>query len=57
MESARLLANQARETLRDEGLSDTEIRQLADQFVAEDRGNDLASFLEWATRRSRRGDT
>ena len=57
VESARLLANQARETLREEGLSDTEIRQLADRFVAEDRGNDLASFLEWATRRSRRADT
>jgi hypothetical protein len=57
VESARLLANQGRETLRETGLSDTEIRRLADQFVAEDRGTDLAAFLEWATRRSRRGDT
>ena len=57
VESARLLANQARETLREEGLSDVEIRRLADQFVAEDRGNDLASFLEWAHRRARRGET
>jgi hypothetical protein len=55
VESARLLANQARETLLDEGLSDTEIRQLADRFVAEDRGNELSAFLEWAHRRSRRG--
>ena len=55
VESARLLANQARETLREEGLSDTEIRRLADQFVAEDRGNDLSAFLEWAHRRARRG--
>jgi hypothetical protein len=57
VESARLLANQARETLREEGLSDTEIRRLADQFVAEDRGNDLSAFLEWAHRRARRGQT
>jgi hypothetical protein len=56
VESARLLANEARETLREEGLSDTEIRRLADQFVAEDRGNELASFLEWAHRRARRGE-
>ena len=56
VESARLLANQAREVLREEGLSDTEIRRLADQFVAEDRGNDLGGFLEWAHRRARRGE-
>jgi hypothetical protein len=57
VESARLLSNQARETLREEGLSDIEIRRLADQFVAEDRGTDLAAFLEWAHRRARRGET
>ena len=57
VESARLLANQARETLAEEGLSDIEIRRLADQFVAEDRGTELASFLEWAHRRARRGET
>jgi hypothetical protein len=55
VESARLLANQARESLLDAGLTNTQIDRLADDYVAEDRGEDLADFIEWAKRRSRRG--
>lgn len=45
VESARLLANQARETLSADGLPEREIRRLADDFVAEDRGEDLGDFI------------
>jgi hypothetical protein len=48
VESARVLANQAREELEARGLGEAEIRRLADRYVAEDRGNDLALFVEWA---------
>ena len=49
VESARLLANQARETLEGRGLQEDEIRRLADEFIALDRGEDLDVFIEWAT--------
>ena len=47
VESARLLENQARERLRSTGLGDDEIRRLADEFVALDRGTDLDEFIDW----------
>ena len=49
VESARLLANQARETLEARGLQEDEIRRLADEFIALDRGTDLDTFVEWAS--------
>ena len=55
VESARLLANQARERLLEAGLSNEEIRRLADDYVAEDRGENLEDFIGWARSRSRRG--
>ncbi len=57
VESARILANQAREALLDAGLSNEEIRRLADDFVAEDRGEDLDEFIEWAKGRALKGRT
>jgi hypothetical protein len=54
IESARLLANEAREALRGRGLTDDEIRTLADDYVAEDRGESLEAFIEWASGRGRR---
>jgi hypothetical protein len=55
VESAHMMANQAREALLDAGLTNTQIDRLADDYVAEDRGEDLPDFIEWAKRRSRRG--
>ena len=49
VESARLLANQAREELESRGLQEDEIRRLADEFIALDRGTELDTFIEWAT--------
>jgi hypothetical protein len=48
VESARLLANQASERLTGEGFPEDRIRQLADEFVARDLGEDVAEFITWA---------
>ncbi len=50
VESARLLANQARHTLLAAGFSDQEIDRLADDFIAEDRGDATEDFIDWARR-------
>lgn len=55
VESAHLLANQARPRLGEHGLSDEEIRELADRYVATGRGHDLDAFVEWAARQTRPG--
>lgn len=54
VESARLLENQARAELRAAGLSDQEIRRLADEYIALDQGEDLAAFIAWARNQARR---
>jgi hypothetical protein len=48
VESARLLANDARQGLRAAGLSDEDIERLADDFIAEDRGEATERFIDWA---------
>jgi hypothetical protein len=50
VESARLLADDARQALLAAGLSNEEIDRLADDFIAEDRGGATESFIDWATR-------
>jgi hypothetical protein len=50
-ESARLLANQAGPALRDAGLTDEEIRRLADEYIACDFGEGLPEFVAWARSR------
>ena len=46
----RLLANDARQTLRTADFSDGDIDRLADDFIAEDRGEDTEAFIDWAHR-------
>jgi hypothetical protein len=48
VESARLLANDARDALRVRGLDEEEIRRLADEYVALDIGEDTDAFILWA---------
>jgi hypothetical protein len=48
VESARLLANQARPRLRAEGFGDQRIDELASAFIARDAGESLEGFLRWA---------
>ncbi len=54
VESARLLANDARAELRSAGLSDREIDLLADEYIALDVGEDLGEFIAWARKRCAR---
>jgi len=54
VESARLLANEARETLRETGLNDTDIDRLAGAFIARDLGTAVDDFVSWATSAGRR---
>ena len=49
VESARLLANDTRKALLAAGLSDEDIDRLADDFIAEDRGQTTERFIDWAT--------
>jgi len=51
VESARLLANDARERLRARGFDDEQIRRLADEFVASGGEGDVSAFLRWADQR------
>jgi hypothetical protein len=57
VESAALLANEAREALEAEGLDEREIRRLADAYIAQDRGTDLSAFLDWARAQGRSADS
>jgi hypothetical protein len=52
VESARLLANQARDRV-DPEWSDDDLRRLADEYVALDLGEDLDAFVEWVRRQPR----
>jgi hypothetical protein len=51
VESARLLANQAREHV-DRSVSDDDVRRLADEYVALDLGEDLDAFVAWVRERT-----
>jgi hypothetical protein len=53
VESARLLANQAAPELEPEGLGEEQIRRLADEFIARDRGEAIDDFVPWARARCR----
>jgi hypothetical protein len=46
-----MLADDARPILRRAGFSDDRIRELADQYIAEDRGTGTAEFVDWARTR------
>ena len=50
VESARLLANDARQALLAAGLSDADVDRLADDFIAEGRGEATEPFIDWAIR-------
>jgi hypothetical protein len=55
VESARMLANKSRAELEPAGLEFDRIRQLADEYVALDLGNDLEAFIRWARDRAEGG--
>jgi hypothetical protein len=49
VESARLLANEARDELGAAGYSDTRIDELADAFIADNVGQGIEEFVRWAS--------
>ena len=51
VESARLLENDAKETLMREGFDEREITLLADEYIALDIGEDVGDFITWARKR------
>jgi hypothetical protein len=48
VESARLLANDAKDSLKAEGYDDDAIRRLADEYIALDLGEGVPEFVDWA---------
>jgi hypothetical protein len=50
LEAARLLANDARATLHDQGFDDDEIERWAITYVAEHGAGDVEGFLAWIDR-------
>ena len=55
VEAARLLANDARDQLRDRGFDDRQIDRWANTYVAEHGSGDLDTFLAWVAREERTG--
>ena len=53
VESTRLLANEARDLLRAEGIPDVGIDRLAHRFIAESRGEERDAFIAWAIEQSK----
>jgi hypothetical protein len=49
VESARLLANSARERLHAHGFDDDDIRRSADEYVALDLGEETGDFASWVS--------
>jgi hypothetical protein len=47
VESARLLANSARERLHAKGMEDQDIQRAADAYIALDLGEDTDDFVSW----------
>ena len=57
VESARLLANSARQVLHADGMDDEDILQAADEFIALDLGEDTEQFVSWVRERGGSGTT
>jgi hypothetical protein len=53
LEAARLLANEARDDLRDQGFDDRQIDRWANTYVADHGSGDVETFLAWIVREER----
>jgi hypothetical protein len=54
IEGARLLGNDARERLHDDGFDDTQIDEWAETFIAEVGSGTVDQFVAWINRREGR---
>ncbi|MBV8981844.1 MAG: hypothetical protein JO086_13150 [Acidimicrobiia bacterium] len=55
-EGARILADEARDTLREQGFTDEQIREWAETYIAEEGSGDVDAFVAWIAARERRND-
>ena len=53
VEAARLLADQARDRLHDQGFDDEEIRKWAEAYEREEQSGDVDEFVAWIARQER----
>lgn len=54
VDTAQILANEARERLQTLGFSDTQIREWADIYVADDAATtDVEEFIDWVSGKRR----
>ena len=53
IEGARTLGNEARDRLRADGFTDTQIDQWAETYVAENGGGSVDEFVAWITAQER----
>jgi hypothetical protein len=53
LEAARLLANDARDELRDRGFGDQQIDEWAKTYVAEHGSGDVPTFVAWIAQTER----
>jgi hypothetical protein len=53
LEGARVLANEARERLRADGFSDSDIDRWADAFLAENGTGEVDDLVEWIKRQEK----
>jgi hypothetical protein len=55
IEGARLLGNDARERLRGDGFTDTEIDEWAETFIAENSSGTVDEFVAWIAAQEHKG--
>lgn len=54
IEGARILANEARDRLRADGFTDTQIDEWADAFIAERGSGEVEDLVAWIAEREQR---
>jgi hypothetical protein len=52
-EGARILADEARERLKDKGFTDQQIREWAETYIAREGSGNVDSFIAWIAEQER----
>ncbi len=53
-EGARILADEARDRLKDRGFTDNQIREWAETYIAEERSGTVDGLIDWIARQEHR---
>jgi len=54
-EGARILADEARNRLKNQGFTDKQIREWAETYVADEGSGDVDTFIAWIAEQERSG--